>query len=84
MTDATNVQIAFTPALDLALDQFFAGVGFGFNPAQMRRSIRRDALRLNAKSDAELSRLGISRADIPAYVLRHRLPAHAPVLRRRA
>lgn len=84
MSDASEVHFAFTPALDLAIDQFLAGVGFGFNPAQMKRAFRRDALRLNAKSDAELARLGISRADIPAFVMRHRLPDHAPVLRRRA
>ncbi|MGS4943851.1 hypothetical protein ACVDG3_00100 [Meridianimarinicoccus sp. RP-17] len=68
------------PTIDADIDLFLASVGFGFNPGEMRRAMRPDALRLSAKSDAELARLGIRRDEIPAYVLRHRLPAHAPVL----
>jgi hypothetical protein len=70
------------PSIDAQIDLFLAGVGFGFNPGEMRRAIRPDALRLSAKSDAELACLGIRRDEIPAYVLRHRLPAHAPILMR--
>jgi len=68
------------PSIDAAIDLFLAGVGFGFNPGEMRRAIRPDALRLHAKSDAELACLGIRRDEIPAYVLRHRFPGHAPML----
>jgi len=68
------------PPVDEQIDQFLASVGFGFNPGEMRRAVRPDALRLSAKSDAELACLGIRRDEIPAYVLRHRLPAHAPIL----
>lgn len=67
-------------SIDAEIDLFLASVGFGFNPAEMRRAMRPDALRLSAKSDAELACLGIRRDEIPAFVLRHRLPAHAPVL----
>ena len=78
MADAPNIDLVFVPPIDAAIDSFLVGVGFGFNPGQMRRSCRREALRLNAKSDAELSLIGITRGEIPAYVLRHRLPNHAP------
>jgi hypothetical protein len=84
MSDITQFDFAIVPSIDHAIDQFLVSVGFGFNPGQMRRDCRTHAHRLNAKSDDELSRLGLSRAEIPAFVLRHRLPDHAPVLRRRA
>lgn len=72
--------LAPIPPIDVQIDQFLASVGFGFNPGEMRRVMRPDALRLSAKSDVELACLGIRRDEIPAYVLRHRLPAHAPIL----
>lgn len=79
---AAHVTLTLTPIppIDAQIDQFLASVGFGFNPGEMRRVMRPDALRLNAKSDAELACLGIRRDEIPAYVLRHRLPSHAPIL----
>ncbi|QIE42374.1 hypothetical protein G5B39_10790 [Rhodobacteraceae bacterium SC52] len=84
MSDTTHIKIAFVPAIENEIDQFLASVGFGFNPSHMRKFARRDALRLSAKTDAELAQLGITRADIPAFVLRHKLPGYAPILRRRA
>lgn len=75
-----SVSLVPIPGIDADIDLFLASVGFGFNPAEMRRAMRPDALRLSAKSDAELACLGIKRDEIPAYVLRHRLPGHAPML----
>lgn len=79
-TSPQSATLAPIPPIDAQIDQFLASVGFGFNPGEMRRAMRPDALRLSAKSDAELACLGIRRDEIPAYVLRHRLPAHAPIL----
>lgn len=84
MQDDDRLEMFFTPPADALIDQFLASVGQGFNPGEMRRACRREVLRLNAKSDGELSLIGITRAEIPAYVLRHRLPAHAPAARRAA
>jgi len=52
------------------LDMFFAGLGMGFNAYSMRRARMREIQQLNACSDAQLSRIGISRDDIPRYVFR--------------
>ncbi len=79
--DQSNLELHFTPQIDHLIDLFLASVGFGFNPAEMKRACRREAYRLNAKTDAELWLIGITRDQIPAYVMRHRLPDHAPTLR---
>ena len=76
-----NLNLAFVPPIDPLIDEFLAGVGFGFNPGAMRRACRREALKLNARSDAQLALFGITRDQIPAYVLRRPLPGHAPDLR---
>jgi len=65
------------PPVDPMIDEFLADVGFGFNPGEMRRAMRRDVMRLNARSDAQLALFGISRAEIPAYVLRSKFPEFA-------
>ncbi|MCA8883183.1 MAG: hypothetical protein KDA50_05470 [Rhodobacteraceae bacterium] len=78
MNDKSLVELNFAPPIDPAIDQCLASLGFGFNPAALRRAIRPEALRLNAKSDGELFLIGIRRAQIPAYVLRHRFPHIAP------
>lgn len=75
-------EISFAPPIDPAIDQCLCTLGFGANPAALRRAIRPEALRLNAKSDAELCLIGIRREDIPAFVLRHRFPHLAPARRR--
>lgn len=79
MTETPELELSFAPPIDPAIDQCLANLGFGFNPAAMRRAIRPEALRLNAKSDGELFLIGIRRAQIPAYVLRHRFPHIAPI-----
>ena len=50
------------------LDLFFAGLGQGVNAAGLCRSRRRELEGLYAKSDAELILMGLTRAEIPAYV----------------
>lgn len=68
MIEHTN--IAFTPPLQDRLDRFFLSLGLGVNPAPLI-SERRDILCwLNAKSDAELALMGLTRRDIPAHVFR--------------
>lgn len=52
------------------IDAFFAGLGQGMN-AYMHRKSRMDQIEaMNAKSDAELAAMGITRDDIPRYVFR--------------
>lgn len=52
------------------IDAFFATLGQGMN-AYMHRKSRMDEINaLNAKSDADLAALGITRDGIPAYVFR--------------
>ena len=52
------------------LNNFFAGLGRGMTAYMERRSRADQTAALNAKSDAELSKLGITRDGIPAYVFR--------------
>ncbi|TCM85726.1 DUF1127 domain-containing protein [Rhodovulum steppense] len=52
------------------LDLFFAGLGQGFNAYTLRRARMREIQNLNACSDAQLARLGITREGIPDYVFR--------------
>ncbi|MWD28735.1 hypothetical protein E0K89_014715 [Aquicoccus sp. SCR17] len=56
--------------LRAALDGFFASLGQGMNAYLERRSRMDQINALNAKSDEELSRMGITRDGIPAYVFR--------------
>lgn len=73
MSESSVLELAFAPPIDHHIDHYLTSVGFGFNPGAMRRACRREALRLNAKSDAELFLIGLRREEIPAHVLRHRL-----------
>ncbi len=52
------------------LDTFFAGLGQGFNAYLTARSRMNEVERLNARSDAELARIGLRREDIPRHVFR--------------
>jgi hypothetical protein len=53
-----------------ALDNFFTALGQGFNAYVESRARIGEINRLNAKSDAELALLGITRDRIPHYVFR--------------
>jgi len=78
MTRTTRMDVAFSPPVDPMIDAFLTEVGFGFNPGDLRRRFRREAMKLNARSDAQLALFGITRAEIPAYVFRHCFPDYAP------
>ena len=68
-TQATNV--IFTKGGARArVDAFFASVGQGFNAYIERRSRMGQIEALNAKTDKELSAIGVKREDIPRYVFR--------------
>ncbi|MBT9385580.1 hypothetical protein KM176_17040 [Pseudooceanicola sp. CBS1P-1] len=53
-----------------ALGSFFAAVGAGLAAYMERRSRSEQIAKLQAKSDVELSKMGLKREEIPAYVFR--------------
>jgi uncharacterized protein YjiS (DUF1127 family) len=63
-TTTTNIR----PEFRSAFDRFFTGIGQGFNAYLESRSRIRQIEALNAKSDAELAAMGLSRDRIPAHV----------------
>ncbi|MGB0498400.1 MAG: hypothetical protein ACPGID_08675 [Rubricella sp.] len=70
MTTRSRTHIRITPSLQSRIDAFFGTIGFGCNPYEMRMARWRELHALDAKSDAELALMGLSRADIPAHVFR--------------
>ncbi|WP_116600112.1 hypothetical protein [Primorskyibacter marinus] len=71
MPTPQTLNIAFmSPRLRGALDLFLSGAGQGFNAYIEKRAHMADLARLDAKSDEELSRMGLRRDDIPRYVFR--------------
>lgn len=67
----TSVNVHFIPtSIREQLDSFFTALGQGMNAYMERRSHMKEIVALNAKSDEELSLLGITRHDIPRYVFR--------------
>ncbi|MEQ9695730.1 hypothetical protein [Shimia sp. SDUM112013] len=50
------------------LDLFLASQGMGFNAATEKRRRLHEAYALNALSDCQLAHMGMTRADIPAFV----------------
>lgn len=68
MIEHTN--IAFAPPLQDRIDSFFLDLGMGVNASQIVQDRREILCWLNAKSDAELALMGLSRRDIPAFVFR--------------
>ena len=77
MSDTTRMDIQYAAPVDPMIDTFLADMGLGFNPGDIRRRLRRDVMRLNARTDAQLALFGIRRSEIPAYVLRQRFPEFA-------
>ena len=57
-------------SLPQRIDQFFAGLGQGFNAYIERRSRMDEIEALSALSDEELLKRGIRRDEIPRYVFR--------------
>lgn len=70
MREQTPVDITFTPGLEARLDAYFLAMGLGVNAHLLRRERREILYWLNARSDAELARMGLARRDIPAFVFR--------------
>ncbi|MDX1780942.1 MAG: hypothetical protein R3256_06445 [Thalassovita sp.] len=68
-TQATNVSINKTGLRD-RFEGFLAGISVGFTAYMDRIARTRQIEYLNAKSDAELAKLGLKREDIPRYVFR--------------
>ncbi|MFT4014990.1 MAG: hypothetical protein QM682_16695 [Paracoccus sp. (in: a-proteobacteria)] len=61
---------AYSPWLPAAYDKFFAKLGQGLNSYIETRSRRAEIAALEAKSDAELAKMGITRDRIVHYVFR--------------
>lgn len=61
---------AYSPWLPAAYDAFFTRLGQGLNSYIETRSRRAEIAALEAKSDAELAQLGITRDRIVHYVFR--------------
>ncbi len=59
-----------TTTINDRIDSFFASIGQGFNAYLERRTRRGEIERLNALSDAQLAKLGITRERIPHHVFR--------------
>ncbi len=70
---ATTTTTDLSPALRAQTDRFFARLGQGFNSYLERLSRRSEVERLDAMSDAELARLGVTRDRIVQYVFRDKL-----------
>lgn len=66
---ATNIIFA-KKGLRARVDAFFASIGQGINAYAEYRSRADQVQVLNAKSDAELAKMGLTRDDIPRYVFR--------------
>jgi hypothetical protein len=65
-----HTKIAFAPPLQDRLDRYFLDLGMGVNASRLVGERREILCWLNAKSDAELALVGLSRRDIPAFVFR--------------
>ena len=67
----------YTPvARDLTarLDDYFAGLGQGFNARALRDARMNRLVALDAMTDAELAGLGLTRDDIPGHVFADLFP----------
>lgn len=64
-----NVQLRYPhPGWRQRLDRYFADLGQGINAAALIRARMAEVAGLESLSDAELTELGLRRADIPARV----------------
>ncbi|SES38321.1 protein of unknown function [Tranquillimonas rosea] len=66
----TGLNHAISPRLEADIDAFLLGIGQGFNPYLEKHARRTEIAALDAASDEELARMGLTRADIPARVFR--------------
>ena len=70
MTVQTELQIEFSPPLADRIDRYFVELGLGVNGWRLAHERRDILLWLNARSDADLASMGLTRAGIPAHVFR--------------
>jgi hypothetical protein len=70
MSGPTDVRIAFSPPLAARLDRYFVELGQGVNARGLVRERHDLLLWLNARSDGELARMGLTRDGIPTHVFR--------------
>lgn len=71
-----NVQIGMGhTSLKRKIDLYLTEVGFGINPAALKRARMGQIIALESASDAELANLGIARDQILAFVFRDLLAA---------
>lgn len=68
-THATDITLEKS-ALKSGVDAVLAGIGRGFRSYLHKRSRIEQIEALNAKSDAELDRMGLARDDIARFVFR--------------
>ncbi|QPM89049.1 DUF1127 domain-containing protein [Pseudooceanicola algae] len=68
---ATATHISSAPSFGSRFSALMNSIGTGLNNYMERRTRHDQITALNAKSDAELAKLGIRRDEIPAYVFRH-------------
>lgn len=68
MHDQDPINVTFSPPLKARLDLYFTELGLGLNAGALCRERQDILLWLNAKSEAELALMGLSRKDIPAFV----------------
>jgi phosphotransferase system HPr-like phosphotransfer protein len=62
--------VAVPSGLHARVAAVFAGLGQGVNAAGLKRARLRAIVRLEARSDAELARIGLTREGIAAHVFR--------------
>ncbi|MGP6086670.1 hypothetical protein [Antarctobacter jejuensis] len=71
-----NVKIGMGhTSLKRKIDIYLTEVGFGVNPATLKRSRMRQIIALESASDAELAGIGIDRDQILPFVFRDLLAA---------
>lgn len=70
-TQTTNlIQTDSRANLMARVDAFFATLGQGINAYVLRKSRMAEIEALNARTDAELAAMGLTRDDIPRHVFR--------------
>ena len=69
MRDNVRIGMGHT-SLHLKIDMFLSGIGFGFNPARLRRARLGQIIALEQASDADLDRMGLDRDGILPHVFR--------------
>lgn len=70
MAYVTHPQTSILSGFRAGISRFFAAVGRGMMMSAASEARMRQVDKLNAKSDAELAKMGLRRQDIAAHVFR--------------